>query len=59
MQSVDNPRSSREYYCHLYWAHVLIRCYLITGRKYVLIKKYGLNKHVRLLTGLYGISRAP
>ena len=30
---------------------------LITGRKYVLIKKYALNKHVRLLTRLYGISR--
>ena len=30
---------------------------LIAGRKYVLIKKYALNKHVRLLTRLYGISR--
>ena len=28
--------------------------YLTTGRKYVLIKKYALNKYVRLLTRLYG-----
>ena len=41
-------------YCRLYWAHVLIRHYLRTGRKYALIKKYVLNKHVRLLTRLYG-----
>ena len=41
-------------YCHLYWAHALIRHYL-TGRKYVLIKKYMLNKHVCLLTRLNGI----
>ena len=38
----------------LYWAHALIRQYLITGRKHALIKKYALNKHVRLLTRLYG-----
>ena len=37
-------------YCHLHWAHALIRCYLRTGRKYALIKKHALNKHVRLLT---------
>ena len=54
MQSVDNPRSSGEYYCRLYWAHALTRHYLTTGRKYALIKKYALNKHVRLLTRLYG-----
>ena len=36
---------------------MLIKHYLITGRKYVLIKKYALNKHVCLLTRLYGISR--
>ena len=40
---------------HLYWAYALIRRYLTTGRKYALIKKYALNKHVRLLTRLYGI----
>ena len=56
MQSVDNPRSSDEYYCRLYWAHALIRRYLATGRKYTLIKEYALNKHVRLLTRLYGIA---
>ena len=36
---------------------MLIRQYLTTGRKYVLIKKYALNKHVRLLTGLYSITK--
>ena len=30
---------------------------LIAGRKHVLIKKYALNKHVRLSTRLYSISR--
>ena len=54
MHSVDNSRSSGEYYYRLYWVHVLIRHYLTTGRKYALIKKYALNKHVRLLTRLYG-----
>ena len=29
---------------------------LTTGRKHALIKKYALNKHVRLLTRLYGIT---
>ena len=33
----------------LYWAYALIRHYLTTVRKYALIKKYALNKHVRLL----------
>ena len=41
--------SNSEYYCHLYWAHALIRRYLTTGRK------HALNKHVRLLTRLYSI----
>ena len=41
---------------------VLIGCmrfrqYLVTGRKHALIKKYALNKHVRLLTRLYGNRR--
>ena len=56
MQSMDNSWSNDEYYCRLYWAHALIRQYLATGRKYVLIKKYPLNKHVHLLTRLYGMS---
>ena len=30
----------------------LARQYLTTGRKHALIKKYALNKHVRLLTRL-------
>ena len=34
--------------------HALIRHYLTTRRKYALIKKYALNRHVRLLTRLYG-----
>ena len=55
MHSVDKSRSSSEYYHRLYWAHALIRHYLTTGRKYALIKKYALNKHVRLLTRLYGM----
>ena len=55
MHSVEKSRSSGEYYHHLYWAHVLIRHYLTTGRKYVLIKKYVLNKHVHLLTRLYHV----
>ena len=50
MQSVDNSQSRGEYYCRLYWAHVLIN-----RRKYTLIKKYALNKYVRLLTRLYSI----
>ena len=54
MQSVDNSRSSSEYYCRLYWVHALITHDLRTGRKYALIKKYALNMHVRLLTRLYG-----
>ena len=37
--------------------HAFIRQYLIIGRKHVLIKKYyALNKHVCLLTRLYGIA---
>ena len=40
--------------------YVLIRQYLTqegnTGRKYASIKKYALNKHVLLLTRLYGIA---
>ena len=43
-------------YCGFYWAHALIRRYLTTGRKHALIKKHALNKHVRLLTRLYGIA---
>ena len=43
-------------YCRLYWTHALITHYLRTGRKYALIKKYVLNKHVCLLTRLYGNS---
>ena len=58
MHSVDNSQSSCEYYYCFYWAHALIRRYLTTGRKYVLIKKYALKKHVRLLTRLYGMSSA-
>ena len=57
MQTVDNSLSIDDYcYCS-YRVHVLIRHYLATGRKYMLIKKYALNKHVRLLTRLYGITR--
>ena len=41
-------------YYRLYWAHALIGHYS-TGRKYALIKKYALNKHVLLLTRLYGM----
>ena len=52
---MDKSQSSGEYYYHPYWAHVLIRFYLTTGRKYVLIK-YVLNKHVCLSTRLYGNS---
>ena len=52
---VDNFQLSDQYYYRLYGTHALIRHYLITGRKYVLIKEYALNKHVRLLTRLYGI----
>ena len=33
---------------------IKLASYLITGRKHALIKKYALNKHVRLLTRLYG-----
>ena len=42
MQSMDNS-----------W-YVFIRQHLTTGRKYTLIKKYMLNKDVRLLTRLHG-----
>ena len=35
---------------------MLIRQYLATGKKHALIKKYALNKYVRLLTRLYGSS---
>ena len=52
---MEHSGSNDDYYCRLYWAHALIRQYLITGRKHALIKKYALNKHVRLLTRLYGI----
>ena len=52
---VDNFQLSDQYYYRLYWAHALTRHYLITGRKYALIKEYALNKHVHLLTRLYGI----
>ena len=43
-------------YCCLYWVYVLIRHYLITGRKYGLTKIYVLNKLVRLsdFTVMYG-----
>ena len=34
--------------------HAFIRHYLTTGRKYALIKKHAHNKHVHLLTRLYG-----
>ena len=54
MHGVEKCRSSGEYHHRLYWAHALIRHYLTTGRKYVLIKKYAHNKHVRLLIRLYG-----
>ena len=53
MQSVDNSRSSSE--CRLYWVHALIRHSLTIERKYALIKKYALNKHVHLLTRLYDV----
>ena len=52
---MDNSWSNGECYCRLYWAHALIRQYLTTGRKYALIKKYALNKHVCFLTRLYSI----
>ena len=58
MHSVDNSRSSCEYYYRLYWAHALIRHHLTTRKNYALIKKYALNKHVRLLTRLYGITNS-
>ena len=50
MQSVDNSdRVVNVYtYSHHHWVHVLIRHYLTKGRKYALIKKYALNKHVPL-----------
>ena len=38
---------------------MLIKHYLITGRKYALIKECALNKHVRLLTRLYGMYLIP
>ena len=39
-------------------AYALIRHYLTTWRKYVLVKKYTLNKHLPLLTRLYGMPSA-
>ena len=41
-----------------YFVSTLIRQYLTTGRKYALIKKYALNKHVRLLTRLDVVSKS-
>ena len=56
MESVNNSCDRAvNTYCCLYWVNALIRHYLTTGRKYVLIKKYALNKHVDLLTRLYSI----
>ena len=52
---MDKSWSGSEYYYCLYWVQALIRHYITTGRKYALIKKYVLNKHVRLLTRLYGM----
>ena len=52
---MEHSRLNDDYHCRLYWAHALIRQYLITGRKHALIKKHELSKHVRLLTRLYGI----
>ena len=51
---MDKSRLSDEYYHCLYLVHALIsnRYYLTTGRKCALIKKFVLNKHVRLLTRL-------
>ena len=40
--SMDKSQLSGEYYYRLYWAHALISYYLTTGRKYVLIEKYGI-----------------
>ena len=37
---------------------LIIHC-LVTGKKYALIKEYALNKHVRLLTRVYGTSIVP
>ena len=65
MQSLDNSQSVNEYCYHknneyCYIAIIFIGCMhllditYITGRKHALIKKYALNKHVRLLTRLYG-----
>ena len=52
--TMDNYWSIGEYcYCR-YWAYVLVRHYLTTGRKYAPIKKYSLNMHVCLLTRLDG-----
>ena len=58
MHSMNNSRSSGGYYYRLYWAHALTRHYLTTGRKYVLIRKYALNKHMHLLTRLYRTEEA-
>ena len=38
MHSMDKSQSSGEFYHHLYWAHVLIRHYLTTGRSMRLLK---------------------
>ena len=48
---IGSEESSGDYYYRLYWVRALIRHYLTTGRKYmyVCIKKYALNKHMRLL----------
>ena len=46
-------------YCCLYWAHVLIRHYLTTGKKYALVKTYVLNKHVHLLLNQYSEFTVP
>ena len=59
MQSVDNSRSSGEYLL----SSLLGVCAYYTLLKnrmevYALIKKDTLNKHVRLLTRLYGITVA-
>ena len=53
---MEHSWSNGEYYYRLYWAHALIKQYLATGRKHALIKKYVLNRHVRLLTRLYGMA---
>ena len=51
MLGVDNSRSSCEYYYYFYWMHQLIS----NSKEVCTFKKYTLNKHVCLLTRLYGI----